>query len=342
MFEHCLYGGVGNRWMDKPLNWVVRSSITSDAASDAGSGPASEGVEIGMCGEHSGADGYPMLVAVKTVLDAAIHSTTTTPPPTTITTPATWERIRFGTNGLDAMVEKTVATGLSRVTQFLAQSITGQTYTWEMFGKQGIKHQLKVSPDAFVQTALQVAYARAFPTSYPVPTYETASTRHHFRGRTEAIRVASIPMVAFASAFASHTTDGLSPPPDRSAWDAAIARHVELSREARAGAGIDRHLLGLAQARSDLGEAGYVAILDDPASIASRQWKLSTSQVSDPVIAAGFGPVMESGFGVCYGVLPDHIDFRITSDPSCDLQAFISSLHWALSHLWTTYQVSNL
>ena len=57
----------------------------------------------------------------------------------------------------------------------------------------------KVSPDAFVQMVLQLAYYRMHGTW--TATYETASTRQYRLGRTETIRTCSPDSCAFLQAF---------------------------------------------------------------------------------------------------------------------------------------------
>jgi carnitine O-acetyltransferase len=58
---------------------------------------------------------------------------------------------------------------------------------------------VQVSPDAFVQMALQLAYFRIY--KNPCATYESASTRQFLHGRTETIRSCSNESVAFTKSF---------------------------------------------------------------------------------------------------------------------------------------------
>ncbi len=58
---------------------------------------------------------------------------------------------------------------------------------------------VKLSPDAFVQMALQLAYYRQY--GEPCPTYESASTRGFLHGRTETVRSCSVDSVTFTKAF---------------------------------------------------------------------------------------------------------------------------------------------
>ncbi len=71
-------------------------------------------------------------------------------------------------------------------------------YHFREYGTDFIK-TLRVSPDAFVQMALQLTYFRLHGTVTPV--YETASTRKYLHGRTETCRSLSNESAAFVRAF---------------------------------------------------------------------------------------------------------------------------------------------
>lgn len=77
------------------------------------------------------------------------------------------------------------------------------------YGKAAIK-SFGVGPDGWAQMVVQVAYARLAErfggengrvTPWPVGTYEAATTRRFFKGRTETIRVVSNECVAFVQAM---------------------------------------------------------------------------------------------------------------------------------------------
>lgn len=58
---------------------------------------------------------------------------------------------------------------------------------------------VKVSPDAFIQMALQLTYFTIH--GKPTPTYETASTRAYLKGRTETVRSLSMESRAWCEAM---------------------------------------------------------------------------------------------------------------------------------------------
>lgn len=68
----------------------------------------------------------------------------------------------------------------------------------EHFGKDYMKSK-KIHPDAFVQMVLQLAYYNLHEEF--VPTYETATMRAYYNGRTETVRSCSQDSVNFVLAM---------------------------------------------------------------------------------------------------------------------------------------------
>ncbi|KAJ2692865.1 Carnitine O-acetyltransferase mitochondrial, partial [Coemansia spiralis] len=182
------------------------------------------------------------------------------------------------------------------------------TLGFDSFGKEQIKG-LGVSPDAFVQMAMQLAYYRQF-RQFP-PTYESASTKAFARGRTETSRSVSEHSAAWCRAM-------VDDPAATSLHDKAeilrraITQQSQVTAHCAKGSGIDRHLLGLEYAL--LPGEPVPAIFLDPVFIASRHWKLSTSQISDPILDAyGWGEVVDDGFGIAYRIENDALHFTVVS-----------------------------
>lgn len=65
---------------------------------------------------------------------------------------------------------------------------------FDFYGGAQIK-SWKFSPDAFVQMAFQLAHYRCY--NYIAPTYESASTKQFFHGRTETTRSVSNESIQF-------------------------------------------------------------------------------------------------------------------------------------------------
>jgi len=214
------------------------------------------------------------------------------------------------------------------------------------YGKGFVK-RCGVSPDAYLQMALQLAYFRD--QRHFDNTYESSMTRLFYHGRTETVRPLSSQMRAFVAAMESPTA---APGEKLAALQAAAARHVELYQAAMCGEGVDRHMFGLYCVSSALTkESPFLK------GALSTPWKLSTSQqpqqqttlwdIKDPAWAdrispgGGFGPVAADGYGVSYMTSGErelffHISARKTANgaPSrTDARRFQGFLFAALAEM---------
>uniref|UniRef100_A0A8C1NM94 Carnitine O-acetyltransferase n=1 Tax=Cyprinus carpio TaxID=7962 RepID=A0A8C1NM94_CYPCA len=179
------------------------------------------------------------------------------------------------------------------------------------FGKDFPKSQ-KMSPDAFIQMALQLAYYRIHKRC--CPTYESASLRMFRLGRTDTIRSMSIDSDKFVKAMddpAKHNIEKVA------LLDKAVKAHRAYADMAIRGQAIDRHLLGLKlQAIEDL--AALPEIFMDTSYAVALHFNLSTSQVPAKTnCVMCFGPVVSDGYGVCYNPMDTHINFAVSAFNSC-------------------------
>ncbi|ELU04678.1 hypothetical protein CAPTEDRAFT_111807 [Capitella teleta] len=192
------------------------------------------------------------------------------------------------------------------------------------YGKGFIK-TCKVSPDAYIQCALQLAYFKD--SGKFALTYEASMTRLFLLGRTETVRSLTSESVDFVRAMRN---DGCSNAERIALLKKACSRHQDLYRDAMNGKGFDRHMFGLFVACRGLGHDSE--FLKDSLMM---PWTLSTSQQpqqqmrSTPDCNApafmdkvcpggGFGPVTDNGYGVSYMVPGDYkIFFHISSKRSC-------------------------
>ena len=97
----------------------------------------------------------------------------------------------------------------------------------------------------------------------PFPTYETATTRYFYHGRTETVRSCTREALELAKAAeeAGNAAGDLKPLLDR-----AVARHDHLMDLGKRGLGCDRHLLGIAvAAEEEEGDSSLPEIFTDPA-----------------------------------------------------------------------------
>ncbi|PNI68964.1 CRAT isoform 9, partial [Pan troglodytes] len=155
------------------------------------------------------------------------------------------------------------------------------------FGKDFPKSE-KLSPDAFIQMALQLAYYRIY--GQACATYESASLRMFHLGRTDTIRSASMDSLAFVKAMDdSSVTEHQKVELLRK----AVQAHRGYTDRAIRGEAFDRHLLGLKlQAIEDLVPAKTDCVMF-------------------------FGPVVPDGYGVCYNPMEAHINFSLSAYNSC-------------------------
>uniref|UniRef100_A0A8C7XSI0 carnitine O-palmitoyltransferase n=1 Tax=Oryzias sinensis TaxID=183150 RepID=A0A8C7XSI0_9TELE len=206
------------------------------------------------------------------------------------------------------------------VAKALADDVDCHVFPFRDFGKGKIK-KLRVSPDAFIQISLQLAYFRDRG-SFCL-TYEASMTRLFREGRTETVRSCSNQSCAFVKALEG----GEGADQCKRLFRQASEKHQNLYRMAMTGAGIDRHLFCLYVVSKYLG-------VDSPflKEVLSEPWCLSTSQT--PVqqmelfdlknhpdfvsLGGGFGPVADDGYGVSYIIVgEDMINFHVSSKHSC-------------------------
>lgn len=234
------------------------------------------------------------------------------------------ERIRFQVSEeLEAAARAADADYRKRI-----EEIDFSTKHLAQWGKGAIKKHAKMSPDGFIQMALQVAYYRD--RGHFDQTYESSMTRLFYGGRTETIRSASVESAEFVKAF----LDPAVPPKTKvELLRKATERHQMYSHDAMTGKAVDRHLFGL-----------YVVSrgkqIDSPflRFALGRKWKLSTSQVPTKQCGedyhhpdkirwlspnGGFGPVADDGYGVSYCVCgEDDLFFNVSGkkgyDTNCD------------------------
>ncbi|KAK7940205.1 hypothetical protein WMY93_003531 [Mugilogobius chulae] len=215
---------------------------------------------------------------------------------------------------------KTQISNSLAVAQSLADDVDCHVFPFREFGKGRVK-KLRISPDAFIQISLQLAYYRdrgGF-----CLTYEASMTRLFREGRTETVRSCSNETCAFVKALEG----GESAEQCRRLLRLASEGHQNLYRMAMTGAGIDRHLFCLYVVSKYLG-------VDSPflKEVLSEPWRLSTSQTpiqqielfdlkNNPdyiSLGGGFGPVADDGYGVSYIIVgEDMINFHVSSKHSC-------------------------
>eukprot|EP00759_Apiculatamorpha_spiralis_P036793 PhF_6_TR37056/c0_g1_i2/m.54263/K08766/CPT2; carnitine O-palmitoyltransferase 2 len=187
-------------------------------------------------------------------------------------------------------------------------------------GRKKLK-RFNISPDAFVQISLHLAFYRL--SGRMAPTYESCSTASFFHGRTETIRSATVEMSQLVSNKLLSDVSRLTHEQTSQLCAAvmvAAKKHVELAKLAQQGLGVDRHLLALKalNASSPTPDEAASAFFNDSLYGYSGNWQMSTSNVSQPFLDLFcFGPVVEHGYGLGYLVHDDRV--------LCSVSSFTSS-----------------
>ncbi|XP_061646749.1 choline O-acetyltransferase isoform X2 [Phyllopteryx taeniolatus] len=309
----------GNRWYDKSMQFVVGAD--------------------GCCGvvcEHSAFEGIVLVQCTEYLLKYMIRSPSEPVRAASVTELPAPRRLRWKCT---PAVHQLLASSVDRLHR-LVRNLDMNVHKFHHYGKELIK-RLKMSPDAFIQVALQLAYYRCH--GRAVSTYESASTRRFKDGRVDNIRSATPEALAFVRAM----TDG-----NVSACDAkmellqaAIAAQTKNSTLALMGLAIDNHLLGLREMAQDL-KIEKPEIFQDEAYRISNEFILSTSQVPTTIeMFCCYGPVVPNGYGVCYNPQSDHFVFCVSSfreSPHTCSSQFVKSLERGLLNMRDLFHKCNL
>jgi carnitine O-acetyltransferase len=256
--------GGHNRWFDKALTVVME--------------PNGRG---GINGEHSPCDALIPSI----VIDFALAEPAPEPDepfPGHISgngdaaTP--WRKLEWHA---DEQIEASITRAQQAAKELCDNSDMGMLW-FDEYGAEWIKKVGKQSPDAYLQMALQLAFATA--TGKQTATYETASTRSFKHGRTDVIRSFSNEAYDFVQAVrekkpAEEVYRKLS---------AATKAHNDATRASSTGRGFDRHLTGLRLvydaavdgAPEEAARNGAQLLLGDELLAESQTWLLSTSGLS--------------------------------------------------------------
>lgn len=276
--------GGHNRWFDKSLSLIVEPNGRA-----------------GILGEHSPVD------ALIPGIMADYASLIPTPPPgqpfpsvdTTSNDQIARTSARFTRRDFDVDTQTTKEIETStRNALALAADSDARALWYDEYGAEWIKKVAKVSPDAYLQTVLQVAMALTHGSQ--TPTYETASTRFFRNGRTDVIRSFSTESYEFVRALVRGS--GEDPATLYQKLVKACTSHTAQTRDSSFGKGIDRHLTGLRLVFDGSRDGSVPSLLGDEAFGASQTWTLSTSGLSagDRIAGTGFGAGYPDGYGCNY------------------------------------------
>lgn len=277
----------GNRWFDKTLQFIIG--------------------EDGTCGanyEHAPAEGPPIVALIDHVVEYTRKPEMVRSPMVPLPMP---KKLHFN---ITPEIKKDIEEAKQSM-NILAQDLDVRVMVFSHFGKNVPKTH-KMSPDAFIQMALQLAYYRMYQRC--CATYESASLRMFRLGRTDTIRSASSASAAFVKAFDDSSKQNTE---KVDLMEKAVKAHRSYTNMAVSGQAIDRHLLGLKMQAVEE-KLSIPDLFTDSAYTKALHYQLSTSQVpskTDCVMC--FGPVVPNGYGVCYNPMNDHINFAVSSFNTC-------------------------
>ncbi|KAF8373824.1 cha-1 [Pristionchus pacificus] len=338
---HLLTGGGSrahglNRWYDASIQLVVRSDGLS-----------------GLCIEHSAAEGIVIIQMVETALRymrkhegnnlVSTMFTTSTP-------------LSYNPRALTWVVSEEARRLMEKQREDfdeLHSEMELEALIFDDFGKEAIKGW-KVSPDGFIQLAMQLAHYRLH--GYLVSTYESASIRRFAEGRVDNIRAATPEALQWVTAMAKSDEPKLWPSSVvsfdlvRRALNVDLEECIRLFRKAAhkqavvtaeniSGLGIDNHLCALSVIASSLGKAEH-PLFTDPLWAEALRFPLSTSQVTTSLDLEGsylcYGAVVRDGYGCAYNIMPNRIIFApsaFRSNTRTSLAGFKNAIRDALREM---------
>ncbi len=282
-----LRGNGGNRWFDKSLQFIIPKNG-----------------EIGINMEHTGVDGSVMSRFIKFLYDDM-----------NILNNSKKEKLKEKPERLDFTINDEIKKTISEATEELSNIILNQetrVLVFDEFGTNQIK-TFKISPDAFVQLALQLAQFKLFGSCNSA--YEAVMTRKFLHGRIEVMHTISQESMELIKNITSSSCDDNV---KRTSLRQAAKKHIERIKACQDGNGVDGHMMALLKIHEDFG--GKIGIKETPEIFTDKGYKVLTHSTictsttsSYGLELAGWGPVVEDGFGVRYINDKDAIRFNMTS-----------------------------
>ncbi|CAG8696832.1 16599_t:CDS:2 [Dentiscutata erythropus] len=286
--HNCIHAYNGrNRWFDKTIQLIF-----------ANNGRA------GVNGEHSSVDGtvvgrlFNYIISNESAQDPQNTSPLELPPP---------QYLKWF---VDTYIINTIQQAQINI-QAAIDNIDSVLLYYNEYGSNWIKNA-KVSPDAFVQIAIQLAYYKRYGES--CSTYETASTRGFLHGRLETLRTCSVDTTAFTKAFCD---PNIEKDEIVSLLMKAIKSHTEYIISAINGRGVDCHLLGL-QSQIHDGEKSRATLFTDPSYAQAMHFKLRTSNLSPGLgFHTGMETIVPDAYAIAYIIEKDKLKIGISSNKKC-------------------------
>ncbi len=292
--KQLLHGTGSNRYFDKSIQFIVFANG-----------------KTGINFEHTGVDGSVMLRLIAHIydsIDAVVFDERDCEEIKNSAISSEVEDIRFELN--DAL-RRTVQDAGNRFIQHTANTQT-RVLNFSFFGKNQIK-QFGVSPDAFVQLALQLAEYKLYGKCYSA--YEAVMTRTFLDGRIDVLYTVTPESMAFIRNVDSSNS---SVKEKQHLLRQALQKHIARAHECRVGNGVYTHLLALKYrykiAGRSIGLNTLPTLFTDTGYQALTHSVVCTSTTSEyGVDLAGYGPIVDDGYGIRYFTKNDGICFNMTS-----------------------------
>ncbi|XP_053196486.1 carnitine O-acetyltransferase-like [Scomber japonicus] len=221
----------------------------------------------------------------------------------------------------------------------LAQDVDLRIQVFDHFGKD-VPKAYKLSPDAFIQMAMQLGYYRMYQRCGTV--FEANSMRMFRGGRIDGICATSSASAAFVKGFDDPTKQVTE---KMDLLGKSIKAHNALTKMAMSGHSIDGHMMTL----KDLAVEENITIPEifkDTSFDKAFDYNVFTSQVT---LENEFLPVTNlddpNGYCVCYSVKSNYIGFVVTAINSCketSATQLIQSIENALLDMRTLLEQSQV
>ncbi|CCE63294.1 hypothetical protein TPHA_0E02020 [Tetrapisispora phaffii CBS 4417] len=292
--RNAWHGDGYNRYFDKALQFIVAKNGAS-----------------GCLNEHSKMDGTPTLF-LNSYLCNQLNLIDSETFLKEIKESAQQPNISMETNKLQFQIEDNIKNQVVVAkTKFdsLLKEHDLKVWHYNRYGKSTIKKH-KFSPDAFIQQIIQLAVFKY--TGKVLPTYEAASTRKFFKGRTETGRSVTSESELFVKNW---NNPKLNNNERIQLLRNAAAAHSKNLGESANGQGIDRHFFGLKN-MVDEKKDNMPELFSDKLFNYSSTWLISTSQLSSEYFDGyGWSQVNDKGFGLAYMLNTNWLHINIVNKP---------------------------
>ncbi|XP_034400414.1 carnitine O-acetyltransferase b [Cyclopterus lumpus] len=282
------FSNSGNRWFDKTLQFVV-----------------GEDGSWGLLYEAAIAEGPPIATLLHHILEYCEKPDPKRAPLVPLPMP---KKLYFH---IDREIKRDIEHAKQNL-DILINDLDVNVFNFKKFGKE-LPKQHNLSPNSFIQVALQLAYYRVH--DEVCPACDIASQRMFRGGRTEYIRSPANQTLKFILAF---DDPSVTREAKLQLFREAVDAYTALTLKVLQGHGVDLHLLGLKLQAIEEGLSIPKVFMDTAYGLATH-WKLRTGQVpanTDSVMC--FGPLVPDGYAICYNPQADHVHFSITAFNCCE------------------------